>query len=85
MKEIQVYDINPNPRGTGLSLNISETDNSLSLDLCREVAALFRWNKKEANDFLQKSQNVVSDWDLRARQLGISSTERILMTTAFLP
>lgn len=35
------YDLNPAPTGAGLSLNISETDNSLSFDLALEVAPYF--------------------------------------------
>ena len=36
------YDINPNEYGKGLHLNISDKDNSLSLDLALEVAIYFR-------------------------------------------
>ncbi|MEX1114016.1 MAG: HipA domain-containing protein, partial [Akkermansiaceae bacterium] len=36
------YDLNSDPGGTGLSLNISETDNALSFDLALEVAPFFR-------------------------------------------
>ncbi len=32
------FDINPNPKGYGLHLNIDEKDNALHLDLAREVA-----------------------------------------------
>jgi serine/threonine-protein kinase HipA len=40
------YDINPIEKGTGLSLNISEDDNSLDFDLCIEVIDYFRWEEK---------------------------------------
>jgi serine/threonine-protein kinase HipA len=36
------YDINPVYYGTGLTLNVSETDNSLDFELAREVAKYFR-------------------------------------------
>ncbi|MEO1655522.1 MAG: HipA domain-containing protein, partial [Bacteroidota bacterium] len=39
------YDINPIEKGTGLSLNISEDDNSLDFDLCIEVIDYFRWQE----------------------------------------
>ena len=35
------YDVNPEPLNKRLTLNISETDNSLSLALAREVAEIF--------------------------------------------
>lgn len=36
------YDLNADPDGTGLSLNVSETDNALSFELALEVAPYFR-------------------------------------------
>src|SRR4249919_1840838 len=42
------YDINPNEYGRGLSLNISEKDNSLDLDLALSVAPYFRVTKQKA-------------------------------------
>ena len=40
------YDLNPNPTGTGLKLNISETDNMLNLDLAMKVLPYFRVSEK---------------------------------------
>ena len=42
------YDINPNPGGRGLALNISASDNSLNLDLALSVAPLFRVKMQQA-------------------------------------
>jgi len=33
------FDLNPNPDGNGLCLNVSESDNSQDLDLAREPGA----------------------------------------------
>jgi serine/threonine-protein kinase HipA len=77
------YDINPNPKPAGLSLNISETDNSLHLDLCLEVAPLFRWETTEALTFLEKARSVVAGWERLAKGMGIPASERVLMAPAF--
>lgn len=42
------YDLNTNEYGTGLSLNISETDNMLNLDLAMEVSDYFRVSNDRA-------------------------------------
>lgn len=77
------YDLNPNPRGIGLSLNISETDNRLDLSLCLEVANWFRWEKTEAEGFLRTATEQVSRWETLAQSLGIPQAERVLMAPAF--
>lgn len=43
-----LYDVNPFPDGTGLTLNISEDDNSLDLKLALSVASYFRLRPAEA-------------------------------------
>ncbi len=77
------YDINPIEWGTGLSLNISENDNSLDFDLCMEVIDYFRWEEKEAKSFIKQTKNIVSQWKERATQMGISNREQTMMETAF--
>ena len=77
------YDINPNENGMGLSLNISENDNSLSFDLCLSVAEYFRWNLKEAKLFLLQITKTVSSWKTIANDLKISEKEQRLMEKAF--
>ena len=56
------YDLNPEPDATGLSLNISEEDNALDLDLAREVAPHFRIGPSEADRIVREVRTVVSDW-----------------------
>lgn len=77
------YDLNPNPDGGGLSLNISEDDNSLSIDLCLEVAPIFRWKVEAAKSFIQKSHLLIASWRTKAKKLGISHAEQIRMESAF--
>ncbi len=78
------YDLNPDPRGSGLSLNISETDNSLSTDLCLEVSTFYRWPLAEATTFLKQAKTLINgSWEQRASALGISSGERAAMAPAF--
>lgn len=77
------YDINPVDKATGLSLNISEKDNSLNLDLAIEVAPYFRVSAKRANEIKDKIVNVVGDWSISAEQMGIAKSERSRMSGAF--
>lgn len=77
------YDINPIEKGTGLSLNISEDDNSLDFDLCIEVIDYFRWKEKEAKNFIYQTKEIVGHWKERANQMNISNREQTLMETAF--
>ena len=48
------YDINPNEYGTGLSLNITENDNALEVDLALQVAEYFRVAPKQATAIIKK-------------------------------
>jgi len=77
------YDINPIENGTGLSLNISEDNNSLDFDLCMEVIDYFRWKEKEANEFIGRTKRTVSQWKERARGMSILHAEQVSMETAF--
>lgn len=79
------YDINPNPYGTGLKLNISQTDNSLNLDLAIEVAPYFRLDKQAAQMIIAKVVETVSGWRDVARKIGISQMEQNAMANAFRP
>lgn len=77
------YDMNPVEHGSGLSLNISDTDNSLNLDLAREVAEYFRLEKDEANTIITKVVSSVKHWKEVAAQLGISNSQIQNMQNAF--
>ncbi len=78
-----IYDVNPFPEGTGLTLNISEDDNSLDLDLAKSVMHYFRLKKAEAEAIIDQVKAAVSDWQKFANDLGISRREQESMEPAF--
>ena len=78
-----VYDLNPNPKGIGLKLNISAYDNSLNLDLVSEVASFFRLTNNKATSIIQNTVNVVSKWKQIAMKYKISKEEQNKMSAAF--
>jgi serine/threonine-protein kinase HipA len=77
------YDINPNEYGKGLSLNITDTDNSLDLDLAMEVASYFRLSDDKASQIIQQVSAVVKDWKKVAADYKISNAEQERMSAAF--
>jgi serine/threonine-protein kinase HipA len=77
------YDINPVEKPTGLSLNISEKDNSLDLNLALEVAPYFRVSAKRASEVIRVVKKSVGQWRALAEKHGISKTERDRMVNAF--
>jgi len=77
------YDINPNPYGVGLKLNISEEDNSLDFDLALNVAPYFRLTEKEASDIIGNIKLVISKWEEITVKYQISKSERDMMSSAF--
>lgn len=77
------FDINPNEEGLGLSLNITEEDNSLSYELCLEVAEYFRWAISDAKEFVRLTQKEISKWNIVAKDLGISKREISQLEGAF--
>ncbi|MCC6370376.1 MAG: HipA domain-containing protein [Bacteroidia bacterium] len=78
------YDINPNEYGTGLSLNISEKDNSLDIDLALSVAGFFRVDTKKANKIIAQIKSAVSNWRKFAANYGIGKSEQERMSKAFI-
>jgi hypothetical protein len=77
------FDLNPDPGGTGLSLNISETDNALNFDLALEVSAFFRLKPVDAEPILQQVKQAVKSWRSHAKKLGIARVDQEIMATAF--
>ncbi len=45
--------MNPVSVADGLTLNITEADNALNLELAREVAEYFRLNQNQANEIIE--------------------------------
>jgi len=77
------YDVNPIEYGTGLSLNISETDNALDLDLALEVAQYFYLDKVQAIKIISKIKKSVGHWKEVAKKYRISKSEQEAMSPAF--
>lgn len=77
------YDINPNEDGVGLSLNISEEENSLDYDLCLSVAEYFRWKINDAKEFISLTKKEVVNWATVASEIGIARSEKNQMERAF--
>lgn len=77
------YDINPNPAGYGLSLNIASNDNSLNFEAALKVIPLFRLSQSDAREILQQISDVVSQWRTFAAESGLARTEILEMETAF--
>ena len=75
--------MNPDPQGVGLSLNISETDNSLEFDLARSVAPYFRVSPTKAEAIISQINDAANDWRRIATELGISRSEQNAMASAF--
>jgi serine/threonine-protein kinase HipA len=77
------YDINPNEYGKGLSLNITDADNSLDLALAMEVAGYFRLTHFKASQVIHEVLTVVKNWKQVADKYKISKAEQQRMAAAF--
>jgi len=78
------YDINPNPKGYGLNLNIDEQDNRLEKDIALSVAPFFRLSQAKATQIAQEIEQVVASWRTETEKLNISKREIEQMSPAFL-
>lgn len=77
------FDINPNEMGTGLSLNISDSDNSLEYDLTLEVAEYFRVEKDKAEKIIIDIKSKVGEWKTIANKFDIPKSEQLIIEKAF--
>ncbi len=77
------YDLNPIEYGTGLNLNISETDNSLDLDLALSVAKHFRLKNEQASQIIDEVKGSVANWREVAKKYNLSKQEQDRMANAF--
>lgn len=78
-----VYDLNPQPWGTGLALNVTESSNALDLDLAVEVAGYFRIAPQRRDTLLKQIRKTVLEWEPLARRQGIQPQEIDRMRPAF--
>jgi serine/threonine-protein kinase HipA len=77
------YDMNANPSGQGLTLNISDDDNSLDPELVLSVASFFRLTAKNANEMLVSMTKHISEWQTLAAKHRLSRREQENMSAAF--
>lgn len=77
------FDINPVETGTGLKLNISDSDNALDLNLALEVSTYFRLSQERAFQIIQEVKNALRNWRTIARKYGLSHLDCELKSTAF--
>lgn len=77
------YDMNPDPYGAGLKLNISETDNAQDLELALSVASVFRVKQQRARDIATEVKGVVSQWREVATSYGLPRAAQDRMRRAF--
>ncbi|MFA5010523.1 MAG: HipA domain-containing protein [Ignavibacteria bacterium] len=78
------YDVNPNPEGTGLKLNISETDNSLDIDLALSVANNFRIKSARAKEIIFSIKKEIKNWNSLAKKYKVAKDEQEYMSKSFL-
>jgi serine/threonine-protein kinase HipA len=64
-------------------LNISETDNTQSLELALEVASFFRLNPKQAKTTLGRVVKAVQAWPKEVKALKLSKGEQDRVASAF--
>ena len=77
------YDINPSADGDGLKLNISEHDNSQSLELALSVIEYFRLDELRAKRIIEEVRKSTLKWRELANRLEISGKKQDLMARAF--
>ena len=77
------YDMNPDPYGEGLKLNISESDNAQNLELILDVASTYRVKEQDAKRIVGEVVAAVGRWRRVAAQLGLSSEAQDRMRRAF--
>jgi serine/threonine-protein kinase HipA len=77
------FDLNPDPQGIGLSLNIDSSNNALDIDLVRSVARLFRIDSHRADQIIDQVRDAVWNWRQIATELQISRMQQNSMARAF--
>jgi serine/threonine-protein kinase HipA len=77
------YDMNPDPHGAGLKLNISETDNAQDLELALSVAPVFRVKMKDAQAIVHEVTGAVNQWRAVATRHGLSRAAQDRIQQAF--
>lgn len=77
------YDMNPVATGNGLTLNITQNDNTQDLELVRSVASLFRISRMNTDKIIHQITTSVRGWKKLAEQIKLPTREIDLMANAF--
>jgi serine/threonine-protein kinase HipA len=77
------FDINPDPDGDTLALNILPDDNRMDLDIALSVCDHFRLKLEDAKAQMTRIQSVVSTWRKVAKRLRLPRQEQEAMAHAF--
>lgn len=79
-----LYDVNPVPYGDTLSLNVSEDDNSIDLDLAIETAMFYDISEEQAEETAKFILQTIRDnWERIAQKYGLSREAQQRMKPAF--
>ena len=79
-----LFDVNPNPCGSNLSLGITEEDTELDYSLALETAEFYQLKKTYAEQIISNIKTVVADnWLTLARKYNISRSAIDRMSPAF--
>jgi serine/threonine-protein kinase HipA len=68
---------------TGLALNISETDNSLEIDLALSIIDYFRLSKTKAMNIVDLIKKSTKRWRIVAKEIGLVRAEQDRMMVVF--
>ena len=80
-----MYDVNPNPSGDMLSLNVSEESNMIDIDLAVDTARYYGISTSDAKNLAAGSCNTVNrNWERLAKEYNISRGNIELMSPAFM-
>ena len=78
-----MFDVNPNPDGIALSLNIDDSSNAMDFDLAITVAPFFGIKKDDAKKTITEMKSQTALWSYIAKGLGITNSEISMMEHCF--
>ena len=79
-----LYDVNPDPEGDVLSLNVDENNNLIDFELALDVASMFGITEKQAGIYLDEIRGIVeNNWRILAKRYGLTRGEIDRMAPAF--
>ena len=79
-----LYDVNPVPQGDELSLNVSDSDNKISIELALETAHYYGIKKTDATRLAEDILATVrNNWERLAKECGLNRSDIEDMRPAF--